>query len=231
MTFSTLPRPFFLLLNPVLLEAELRPVLEYTALPNRWRFPFAPHDLGTYPLANGQTYGGGEATEENQMPVEESGNMLLMIDAVARSEGKADLAAQFWPKLTQWANFLKDHGLDPENQLTTDDFAGHVTHNANLALKAIDALEAYADLARLLGKDDVARDFSKTAHEYALKWIDLDKEGDHYKIAYDSANTWSQKYNLVWDQLLGYNLFPNSVRESEIAFYQDQAQQVRSPPR
>jgi hypothetical protein len=211
--------PFFLLFNPVLLEAELRPLLEYTALPNRWRFPFAPHDLGTYPLANGQTYGGGEATEENQMPVEESGNMLLMIDAVARSEGKADLAAQFWPKLTQWANFLKDHGLDPENQLTTDDFAGHVTHNANLALKAIDALEAYADLARLLGKNDVARDFSKTAHEYALKWIDLDKEGDHYKIAYDSGNTWSQKYNLVWDQLLGYNLFPPSVRESEIAFY------------
>ncbi|WP_433972010.1 glutaminase domain-containing protein [Tunturiibacter lichenicola] len=211
--------PFFLLFNPVLLEAELRPLLEYTALPNRWRFPFAPHDLGTYPLANGQTYGGGEATEEDQMPVEESGNMLLMIDAVARSEGKTDLAAQFWPKLTQWANFLKEHGLDPENQLTTDDFAGHVTHNANLALKAIDALEAYADLARLLGKNDVARGFSKTAHEYALKWIDLDKEGDHYKIAYDSANTWSQKYNLVWDQLLGYNLFPPSVRESEIAFY------------
>ena len=211
--------PFFLFFNPVLLEAELRPLLEYTALPNRWRFPFAPHDLGTYPLANGQTYGGGEDTEENQMPVEESGNMLLMVDAVARAEGKADLAAQYWPKLTQWANFLKEHGLDPENQLTTDDFAGHVTHNANLALKAIDALEAYADLAGRLGKIDVARDFTRTAHDYARKWIDLDKEGDHYKLAYDSAGTWSQKYNLVWDQLLDYNLFPPAVRESEIAFY------------
>ena len=211
--------PLFLFFNPVLLEAELRPLMEYTALPNRWRFPFAPHDLGTYPLANGQTYGGGEKTEDDQMPVEESGNMLLMIDAVARAEGKADLAAQYWPKLTQWANFLKDHGLDPENQLTTDDFAGHVTHNANLALKAIDALEAYADLAKLLHKDAEARDYSRTAHEYAKKWIDLDKEGDHYKLAYDSPNTWSQKYNLVWDQLLGYNLFPKSLRESEIAFY------------
>lgn len=211
--------PLFLFFNPVLLEAELRPLMEYTALPNRWRFPFAPHDLGTYPLANGQTYGGREATEEDQMPVEESGNMLLMVDAVARAEGRADLAAQFWPKLTEWARFLRDHGLDPEKQLTTDDFAGHVTHNANLALKAIDALEAYADLARLLHKDAEAREYSKTAHAYALKWMDLDREGDHYKLAYDSSNTWSQKYNLVWDQILGYNLFPKSLRESEIAFY------------
>ncbi len=211
--------PFFLFFNPVLLEAELRPLLEYTALPNRWRFPFAPHDLGTYPLANGQTYGGGEKTDENQMPVEESGNMLLMVDALARAQGNAHLAEQYWPKLTQWAEFLKAHGLDPEHQLTTDDFAGHVTHNANLALKAIDALEAYADLARLLHKDGEARAYSKTAHAYAAKWVELDKEGDHYKLAYDSPNTWSQKYNLVWDKVLGYNLFPESLRESEIAYY------------
>ena len=211
--------PFFLFFNPVLLEAELRPLMEYTALPNRWRFPFAPHDLGTYPLANGQTYGGGEKTEDDQMPVEETGNMLLMIDALARAEGNPKLAEEYWPKLTQWAEFLKTHGLDPEKQLTTDDFAGHVTHNANLALKAIDALEAYADLARLLHKDAEAREYSKTAHAYARKWIDLDKEGDHFKLAYDSSNTWSQKYNLVWDKILGYNLFPASVRESELAFY------------
>ena len=215
--------PFFLFFNPALLEAELRPILEYTALPNRWHFPFAPHDLGTYPLANGQTYGGGEQTEEDQMPVEESGNMLILIDAVARAplHGKPNtaMAEQYWPRLSQWAEFLKDHGLDPENQLTTDDFAGHVTHNANLSLKAIDALEAYADLAHLLGKEDVAHEYSKTAHSYAAKWIGLDKEGDHYKLAYDSANTWSQKYNLVWDNLLSYNLFPQSVRDSEIAFY------------
>ena len=221
--------PLFLFFNPALLEAELRPLMEYTALPNRWRFPFAPHDLGTYPLANGQTYGGGERTEDDQMPVEESGNMILMLDAVARAGVSAGgngpakpnlaLAEQYWPKITQWAEFLRAHGLDPENQLTTDDFAGHVTHNANLALKAIDALAAYADLAKLLGKNDVARDYSKTAHEYAAKWITMDKEGDHYKLAYDSPNTWSQKYNLVWDQLLGYNLFPKSLRDSELAFY------------
>ena len=142
--------------------------------------------------------------------------MLLMVDAVARAGvgGKPNLklAEQYWGTLTQWAEFLKAHGLDPENQLTTDDFAGHVTHNANLALKAIDALEAYADLAKLQGKEAVAREYSKTAHAYAVKWVEMDREGDHFKLAYDSPGTWSQKYNLVWDQLLGYNLFPASVR-------------------
>jgi hypothetical protein len=214
--------PMFLLFNPRLLHAQVLPVLEYAAMPNRWRFPFAPHDLGRYPLANGQDYGGGEKTEENQMPVEESGNMIILVDALARLEKNnagIALAEKYWPELTKWAQFLHEHGLDPENQLTTDDFAGHVTHNANLSLKAIDALEAYADLCKLLHHDADAKKYSVDAHGYATKWMTMAKEGDHYKLAFDSPNTWSQKYNLVWDKVLDYNLFPKSVRDSEIAFY------------
>ncbi|HEX4066506.1 MAG TPA: DUF4965 domain-containing protein [Acidobacteriaceae bacterium] len=210
--------PFFLFFQPKLLEAQLLPVFEYSALA-RWRFPFAPHDLGQYPLANGQVYGGGEITEEDQMPVEESGNMLILTDALAQAEGNPHLAERFWPQLSKWAEYLRASGLDPENQLTTDDFAGHVAHNANLSIKAIEALAAYADMAHRLHHEEVARDYRATAESMAQKWIGMAAEGDHYKLAFNSPGTWSQKYNLVWDQLLGYNLFPRSVRETEMAFY------------
>ena len=210
--------PFFLFFQPKLLEAQLLPVLEYSALA-RWRFPFAPHDLGQYPLANGQVYGGGEKTEDDQMPVEESGNMLILVDALARAEGNAHLAERFWPQLTSWAQYLKEKGLDPENQLTTDDFAGHVSHNANLSIKAIEALAAYGDLAHLLGHEDIAKDYERTAKTMAEQWVSMAREGDHYKLAFNSPGTWSQKYNLVWDRILGYNLFSDSVRETELSFY------------
>ena len=220
--------PFFLFFQPRLLEAQLVPVLEYAALP-RWHFPFAPHDLGQYPLANGQVYGGGEKTEENQMPVEESGNMLILVDALERAEGNAQLAQRYWPQLTSWAQYLKDKGLDPENQLTTDDFAGHVAHNSNLSIKAIEALAAYADLARLLGKEDVSKQYAETAKSMAGKWVAMAQEGDHYKLAFNSSGTWSQKYNLVWDSILGYGLFPASVKTAEVVYYLKQLNQYGLP--
>lgn len=210
--------PFFLLLNPKLLEAQLRPVMEYANLP-RWRWPFAPHDLGTYPLANGQVYGGGEQSEENQMPVEESGNMLVMFGALSKAQGNADFAAQYWPLLSRWADYLRQNGLDPGNQLSTDDFAGHLAHNANLSLKAIIALGAYAQMAQMLGKNQEATTYRELAQQMAHSWMHMAADGDHTRLAFDRPGTWSQKYNLVWDRILGLNLFPQSLAQSEVSFY------------
>jgi Domain of unknown function (DUF4965)/Domain of unknown function (DUF5127)/Domain of unknown function (DUF1793)/Domain of unknown function (DUF4964) len=210
--------PFFLLFNVEMLKAQVTPVLDY-GKSDRWKFDFAPHDLGQYPLANGQVYGGGEKTDKDQMPVEECGNMLILVAAIAKADGNADYATPYWPLLTKWADYLKSKGLDPENQLCTDDFAGHLAHNTNLSLKAIVALGGYARMCEMLGKTEEAKVYRRSAEEMAKRWVEMAKDGDHYKLAFDKTSTWSQKYNLVWDKLLGLNLFPPDVARTEVAYY------------
>jgi hypothetical protein len=220
--------PMFLLLNPKLVEAQLEPVLRY-AKTSRWKFPFAPHDLGVYPLANGQLYGGGEVSEEDQMPVEESGNVILMVAALEHVEGNTDFAARYWPLLTKWAEYLLDKGFDPENQLCTDDFAGHLAHNTNLSIKAIEALGAYAQLAAKMGDAKAATAFGDAAKSMAAKWVTMARDGEHYRLAFDKEGTWSQKYNLVWDNILSLHLFPSEVADREVAFYKAHLNQFGLP--
>lgn len=210
--------PLFLLLNPKLVEAQLRPVLDY-ARTGRWKFPYAPHDLGQYPLANGQVYGGGEVSEEYQMPVEESGNMLILLGALVRVNGNAEFSRPYWPQLTRWAEFLAQKGMDPENQLSTDDFAGHLAHNTNLSIKAILGLGAYALVAESLGYEEEAARYRGMAQDFARRWPGMAADGDHYRLAFDQPGTWSQKYNLVWDKLLGLNLFDPAIARQEMAYY------------
>jgi len=184
-----------------------------------WPWPYAPHDLGTYPLANGQVYGGGDESEDRQMPVEESGNILILMAALAMAEGSAEFSRQYWPLLRKWAEYLKEKGLDPENQLCTDDFAGHLAHNTNLSIKAVTGLASFARLAERLGQKEEAASYRNLAGRMAVEWARMADDGDHYRLAFDKPGTWSQKYNLVWDKLLRLDLFAPEVARKEIAYY------------
>ncbi len=210
--------PQFLLFGPTVAKSFLVPFMEY-ASSARWKFPFAPHDIGTYPLANGQVYGGGERSEQNQMPVEESGNLLILMGAVSQMDGNTSFADRYWGTLEKWAAYLKDKGFDPDNQLCTDDFAGHMAHNVNLSVKAICGLGSFAKMCEMRGDKELAAEYSGIAREYAARWLKEADDGGHFRLAFDRPGSWSQKYNLVWDRLLGLGLFPASVAEKEMAFY------------
>lgn len=206
--------PLFLLVAPELLEAMLVPIFEFLES-RRWKCDFAPHDLGTYPLANGQY----DCNPETQMPVEECGNMLLLAGALLKFGDRREFVGRHYGQLRKWAVYLVGNGMDPASQLCTDDFAGHLAHNANLALKAILGLGAFAQAAGILGETDDAEYFRAVAEKFAAEWLKAADGGECTRLAFDQAGSWSQKYNLVYDRLLELKLFPASLAEREVAFY------------
>ena len=203
--------PLFLCYNPELQKAMMTSIFDYS-LSGRWTKPFAAHDLGTYPKANGQVYGG-------DMPLEEAGNMITLAAMLCKLDGNTKYVDKYWDIITTWVGYLVENGQDPANQLCTDDFAGHWAHNCNLSVKAIMGVAGYAEMARMKGLDSVADEYMGIAKEMAITWEANAREKDHYRLAFDREGTWSQKYNMVWDKLWNINIFPNNAIDTELKYY------------
>lgn len=213
--------PLFLLYNPELLKGMLRPIMRF-ARSDAWQWDFAPHDAGCYPHVDGQVYAAGN--RDWQMPVEECGNLIILCDAIARAEEDVSFAAEHMDLLSRWYRYLIEYGEDPENQICTDDFAGHLAHNCNLSLKAVMGIAGYADILLRMGREAEAAAAMETAKKYAASFLVRAKNGDgSWRLAYDRPGTFSLKYNAVWDKLWHTELFPPEFYAGEIARYKAEA--------
>jgi len=228
--------PVLLKYGPELVNALCRPVLTFASMP-AWNRDFAPHDVGRYPYATGQVYGYQGALacgdvvpplylyppdaalydDRYQMPVEECGNMLIMLEAAASFGASDALARRYAPLLEKWVRYLDRYGDDPGEQLCTDDFAGHLAHNANLAAKAMVGVACYARLMRRFGQEEKANAWERRAREMAEGW--LRRCGAHPSPLTLSGMGWSMKYNLVWDLALGLHLLPEAFYAEETRSY------------
>ena len=212
--------PIFIHYNPELVKGMMRPIFKYAAS-DAWEYDFAPHDVGQYPIVEGQVYGLDRETGilkyEKQMPVEECGNMLVMAAATCIAQGNTSFVRDHIETLEQWAQYLIKYGQDPENQLCTDDFAGHLAHNCNLSLKAIVGLAGLSIIFTMLGAKRKAKEYMKKAEDMADIWSVTADNGDgSYKLAFDREGTYSMKYNAVWDKLFGTRLFAPELIRSEV---------------
>jgi hypothetical protein len=215
--------PAYAYLSPNYLQLLLAPILDY-AEHGGWPKTFAEHDLGSsYPNAAGHNDG-----NEEDMPVEESANALIMVAVLLQRLPAAQAAAyaqQHYPILRQWAEYLVANALDPGYQNQTDDFTGFIAHSVNLALKGIVGIGAMGIVSAFAGNSSDRDHYLGVARGYISQWAEnaKDSSGSHLRLAYDQDGTWSLKYNGYPDLLLGLDLVPDATAATEASWYQSQA--------
>lgn len=230
--------PMYLIYTPELVKAMLVGIFEFANM-SLWTADFAPHDIGRYPIANGQVYAlnvhnhllphsytyrkvykssrFGMYMPQFQMPVEECGNMILLTYAYYMVSGDTDFLKENAATLKKWADYLIMKGVVLDNQLCTDDFAGHSKKNVNLAIKAVMGIAAYSKIADLLGEENT---YMAKAKEYADELVAVCGKGtDFLPFSVDKKDSWSLKYNLVWDILFDFNLFDKAIYKAESEKY------------
>jgi len=200
---------------------------------NPYTDPYSPHQLGVYPVANDTT------SAQEQMPMENTGNIFLMMLAILQRNG-GDVSF-FYPRyfkvMTKWADYLMETLPFPENQLCTDDFMGPMPNNTNLAAKGIVALKAFAKLCDAATHDPSCMSrYGQAANGFAKTWIKeayITDPMPHTVLSFNKKDTWSTKYNLLWQRVLkmGDEPFPNfdDLVESEVKWYMSMSKTFGTP--
>lgn len=208
--------PFFLWANPDMIKYTLEALYqneESGFYPNG----YSMHDLGShFPNATGHVEGNDE-----YMPVEESGNMILMSYAYYKFSGDAAWLKSHYTILKQWASYLIEFSLVPSGQLSTDDFAGTLVNQTNLAIKGIVGLQAMSAIARIADQTADAANFSATATEYYKTWeyFAIDPSGEHTMLAYQWRSSWGILYNTYFDKLLNLGIVSPKVYDMQSSWY------------
>lgn len=239
--------PMFLCYAPELVKAMLTAIFEFAGMPC-WKFDFAPHDIGTYPLADGQVYALKDNFDKRkiidrtqvfsntedifddryQMPVEECGNMIICAYSyyfVTKDDSQIRSNAGL---LEKWADYLKNAGIVLADQLCTDDFAGHVSKNVNLAVKSIMGIKCFSEICKLIGSER-ADEFAGTAQDLTDELCGSARVEDYLTFSLGNKKSWSLKYNLVWDILFDFRLFPSAIYDGESQVYREQLQKYGTP--
>lgn len=216
--------PIFLYLNETLLKLLLDPLYlnqESGLYPNT----YAEHDLGVWPNALGYPSGNDE-----EMPLEECGNMIIMTLAYAQKSGDTDYLSKHLPKMEQWAGYLVNESLIPQSQISTDDFAGSLANQTNLALKGIIALKAMGEIGSLTGNN---LSYGDTADAYLPQWVAYGLNNasspPHTMLDYNDPDSWGILYNLYADRLLALDFVYDYIYTIQSNFYPTVADQFGVP--
>lgn len=204
--------PIYYVFDPDYIRLLLEPMMRYLAA-GRWHQPYTIHDMGThYPNATGH-----DDQQAEPMPIEECGNLLIMALVYARTTGDTSWSAQYTGILRGYADYLIENGVDIENQLSSNDAAGPLPNETNLAIKATVGIKAFGELT---GLDEYSRIGDERANLFYDQGLGTDDEKSHFVLEYpDMPATWKIPYNLYPDVLLKLQTFSSAAYDMGNAFF------------
>ncbi|KAJ5820444.1 hypothetical protein N7474_006035 [Penicillium riverlandense] len=201
--------PIFYILSPDYIKLLLSPIFDYMGS-DAYDKQFAVHDIGkNYPNATGHL-ASGEA-----MPIEESGNVIILSYAYQKATGNTDLATTYAAQLEKYATYLNENGLYPAAQLSLNDALGPLANQTNLGVKAAVGLAAYGALTG-------QQKYIATGKDWADKiWTDhlgTDAQGTHFLLQYGTPQ-WFLVFNHYADLLFNLDVFPKEAFNATSEYY------------